>query len=476
MIAHLIKRILKVGVLILITTILVYADAEPSTQKNVLLICCDDLNDDLGCYGHPVVKSPHIDDLANRGIKFNNARSNYALCNPSRTSFLSGLYPETTHIYDNSTRSRKFIGKDHLMLEEYFHKSGYFTARCGKIAHSKYSSEFAWDIDLDKAPHFKGADDGSDNENGDWSWQRLDCTDAETKDGAMADYICTLLKDWKNGNNEQAAGKPFFIAAGFHKPHTPWNVPKQYFEQYEDDLKNNRIKLPPELGEPQNDRDDIPPVALTTFNDYLKRTDDERREALRAYYASISFADAGVGKIIAQMDNLKLWKDTVVIFISDHGYHLGEHGGLAHKDTVFAESTRIPLIVVAPGITPDVCTKPISLVDLYPTLAELCGLQAPGEIQGLSFASLLSDPKNETLGRAAYSVIEHDLMGRSIETFHYRYTEWGDGTNIGELYDLETDPGEFTNLFYTSDDKLKSGLHQRLWSVKETANTPPTKK
>ena len=260
---------------------------------------------------------------------------------------------------------------------------------------------------------------------------------------------------------EQAAGgdKPFFIAAGFTKPHLPWVAPKKYFDLY-DPIK---IQIP---QAPAGDRKDIPPLALTRTISAEKFSDAQKREAIAAYHAATSFMDAQVGLLLDAMDRLRLWDNTVVVFWSDHGFHLGEHEGLWRKMTLFEESTRVPLLVYAPGKRAGVASpRLVELIDLYPTLTALAGLQAPQGLEGTSFVPLLSDPMRPWK-RAAFTIVARGRgMGRTVRTDRYRYTEWDEGREGVELYDHQIDPREYTNL--ANDPKhgktvavLKQLLHQ----------------
>ncbi|WP_295583500.1 sulfatase [uncultured Lamprocystis sp.] len=418
------------------------ASTQAAPAKNVLLILTDDMNDELGCYGSPVVKSPNIDALADRGVRFNNANANYPVCNASRTSMLSGVYPESSRVYYNTDNPRTYLGPDWVMLPEYFHNQGYYTARVGKIAHDTFVREFHWDLDRENGvltktppPYTTVAKGGV----GLLSWSATTQLDEHTQDGRNARYVALLLEQRK-GQPE-----PFFIAMGFRKPHTPWTVPKKYFDMY----STAQIKVPHESGEPTNDRADIPSVALTNNPEWASvGTNDERRKAILAAYASHSFVDAGVGVLLDALTRLDLWKDTVVVFASDHGQHFGEHGGLVAKHTLFAETTRVPFIIVAPEKSvAQVADAPVELLDLYPTLAELCGLPIPDANEGVSLVPLLDNPAADVDNGPAYSVVRRSGGGRSIRNGLYRYTEWGWGKvpTAAELYDLQADPGEFTN-------------------------------
>jgi iduronate 2-sulfatase len=419
-----------------------------AAKMNVLVIAVDDLNNRIGCFGDPVVKTPNIDRFARRAVRFDRAYCNYALCNPSRTSLLSGRRPETTRIWGNNTPPRTYLGNV-AFLPEYFKSHGYFTARVGKIAHGLFEHQVSWDISESvagvpyQAPASKPAR-AQDNprpgaaagEGGvPLSWTATNRTDEKEPDGATARRIVDIIEKNKTG------GKPFFVGCGFHKPHLPWVAPKKYFDMY----SVNEIKLPKTPGD---DRDDIPPVALTHQPSDDKLTDLERRQMILAYHAATTFMDAQVGFVLDALDRNKLWDNTVVILFGDHGWHLYDHLQLWRKSTLFEESAHAPLIVYAPKKKAGVaCPRLVEYVDIYPTLTELCGLpQAPG-MEGLSFAPLLKDPQRPWK-KAAYTMVQHgkDNLGHSVRTERYRYTEWNGGRDGVEFYDHETDLNEWTNL------------------------------
>ena len=273
---------------------------------NVLFISVDDLNTDLGCYGHAIVKSPNVDRLAARGVRFDRAYCQYPLCNPSRSSFLTGLRPEATRIYDNETNPQAYY-KDHTPLAEYFHQHGYYTAASGKIAHHAFPESLNWDVY--ENPKHDGVHGGV---GGDFQVGASELKDEEEADGKTARNVVGWLNENKN--------KRFFIATGFHKPHGPLVAPKKYFDLYPPSI------IPP-LIEPLDHVARIPAPAINP-NGKLKGS---RERNTSAYYACISFMDAQLGLILDAMDRLDLWKNTVVIFFSDHGWHLGEHGGMYRK-------------------------------------------------------------------------------------------------------------------------------------------------
>jgi iduronate 2-sulfatase len=428
-------------------------DPEPETQPvpagqrlNVLLIAVDDLNTDLGCYGNPVVKSPNIDRLARRAVRFNRAYCQFPLCNPSRTSLLSGRRPETTGVFGNGTSPRKELEKA-AFLPEYFRRHGYFTARVGKIAHSPHEKAVKWDVAEDALRRSRDTD-AEEREQGEGGgrrkeakrakgsllieWDATDNPDAEEPDGRTARRVVQLL--------EEKRDRPFFIAAGFHRPHLPFSAPRKYFDLYPPD----RMPLP---AAPADDRADIPSVALTHTAIDDEMTDAQKRRAIAAYYACTSFMDAQVGVILDGLKRLKLDGNTVVVFFSDHGFHLGEHGGLWRKMTAFEETARVPLIIAAPGKRMGkVSPRLVELVDLYPTLTELCGLPEAGGMEGLSLVPLLENP-DRPWKKAAFTIVTRGkgVFGHSVRTERYRYTMWDDWRGE-ELYDHKTDPREWTNL------------------------------
>ncbi len=413
--------------------------AEPGAaapKTNVLFIAVDDLNNDMGCYGHPIVKTPNLDRLAARGTRFDAAYCQYPLCNPSRTSFLSGMRPDTTKVTNNTVQPRSTL-KDVAFLPEHFSKHGYFTARVGKLPHGTFNDAIKWDVS--ENPRRVSAGGGGQNRQPNQvqpvgnkvTWRATDNPDDVEPDGRTARRIAQLL--------EQHKDKPFFIAAGFHKPHLPFVAPKKYFDLYPPD----KIELP---KEPADFRKTVPALAFTRGTDDEKMTEADKRQAIAAYYACVSFTDANVGVLLDAMDRLKLWDNTVVVFVSDHGFHLADHGGLWRKMTVFERSARVPLIVAAPGKPgKQVSPRLVELVDLYPTLTQLCALPEPKRLEGTSFVPLLDDPKREWKKAAFTQVARGQTMGRSLRTERYRYTEWG-SEGVAELYDHQIDPNEYVNL------------------------------
>ncbi len=409
-------------------------------KPNVLFIVVDDLNHSLGCYGHSLVKSPNIDSLAERGIRFDSAYCQFTVCNPSRTSFLTGLRPDSTGIFNNTTPFRSKL-PNAVTLPQLFRKHEYFTARVGKVFHSggKMGDSKSWDITSDPKGTPLGKKGQGRNLTGGrvkWCrWLAAEGTDQDQSDGQVAEEAVRLL--------EQHRHDPFFIAVGFHKPHDPFIAPKRYFDLYPLEL----LRLP---KDPPDRSTDLPQAIGSGWKeDFDRFTDRERREFMRAYYAGISFTDTQVGKIIEAMERLELWSNTIVVFFSDHGYHLGERGWW-NKNTVFELSARAPLIVITPQMKgkSNSCSRIVEFVDIYPTLADLCGLPAPANLEGTSFKPLLNDPNLPWKKMAFTQVQRGSIAGHSVRTERWRYTEW-DGVRQGvELYDHNTDPGEYYNLIH----------------------------
>lgn len=407
-------------------------------RRNVLFIVVDDLNHSLGCYGHPIVKSPNIDRLAARGIRFDRAYCQFPVCNPSRTSLLTGLRPDSTGVLNNTTTFRSKL-PDVVTLPQLFREKGYFTARLGKVFHGRKDTDDpkAWDTIFDS----KGTEIGKRGEGRNltggrvrWCrWLAAEGGDEDQPDGQFAAEAVQLL--------EQHQNSPFFLAVGFHKPHDPFVAPKRYFDLY-----------PLEQLEPPRDPADrseehLQAIASGWKKEFDRFTDRERREFMRAYYACISFMDAQLGKVVDAMDRLDLWRNTTVVFFSDHGYQLGQRGWW-NKNTLFELSARAPMIVATPEVNRNgtSCSRIVEFIDIYPTLTDLCGLPAPENLAGKSFMPLLSRP-DIPWKKAAFTQVQRGaIAGRSVRTERWRYTEWDNGKQDAELYDHENDPGEYYNL------------------------------
>lgn len=422
--------------------------SESSIQKrkpNVLLIMADDMNNALGLYGHPMVKTPNLDRLASEGVRFDLAYCQYPLCNPSRASIMNGLRPDRTGVLNNQVHFREHI-PDAVTLPQLFRNHGYYSMRIGKIFHYGVPKEIGTDGVMDDAPSWDGKFNptGWDKEHeseiftlvpgqfgGTLSWLASDGTDEEQTDGIGAGEAVEFL--------EENRDRPFFLALGFYRPHTPYVAPRTYFDEYP--LENIH---PPFV--PEDDDDDIPAAALRRKPEEIAMSDEQRRQAIQAYYACNTFVDTQVGRVLDTLDRLNLRDNTIVVFTSDHGYQLGEHHHW-QKMTLFEPAARVPLIVSAPGMNAkgQSVSNPVELIDLYPTLAELCGLTPPETLDGISLAPLLNDPSLPTKPGAVTQVIHGTVHGYSIRTKRYRYTEWDQGNKGVELYDHQTDPDEFHN-------------------------------
>jgi uncharacterized sulfatase len=418
---------------------------------NVLFVTSDDLtNNALGCYGS-LCHSPHLDKLAAKGVRFDRAYCQFPLCNPSRASFLTGLRPDNTGVLENATHFRK-KNPDVQTLPQTFRKAGYTVARVGKLYH--YGVPLGIGTDgLDDPPSWQHVVNpiGIDRTQldkvfslvpgqfgGVVSWWAAPGNDGEHTDAKGADETIKLLEAYKD--------EPFFLACGFYRPHTPYVAPKKYFEMY----PTEGIKL---AEVPADHRQTAPAPAFgSARKEQEAMTDAQRREAIQAYYASTTFMDAQVGRLLDALDRLKLEDKTIVVFFSDHGYHLGEHG-LWQKMSLFENSARVPLLIYDPRAKGNgkPCARTVELVDLHATLAELCGLSAP-KTDGTSLKPLLDDPSAKW-DEPAYTQVTRGrgkkgdpVMGRSVRAERYRYTEWDGGERGAQLYDYQTDPKELKNL------------------------------
>jgi uncharacterized sulfatase len=454
-------------------TIGLLTTARSAEKLNVVLIAVDDMNNDVGCYGHPLVKTPAIDRLSARGVRFDRAYCQYPVCNPSRVSMLSGRRPDTTGVFDLVTPPRTYL-PDAVFLPEYFRQQGYYTAHVGKIFHTG-DTEDAESWDFEKREWGKHPPDEAvirekriERPNKYYvEWNELRSDDGETADGVVARQSSELLDKLANDD------KPFFLGVGFRRPHSPYAAPKKYFDMYPVD------SIPP-LVEPAAHLQGIPPVALTYPRDVPLITPQERAETVAAYWACITFVDAQIGIVLDAIQRNDLWKNTVVVFYSDHGYHLGEHGGLWHKMTLFEESARVPLIIAAPDIAGggQACNRVVELVDVYPTLVQLAPLPRVKGLEGVSLCPLLDDPADakHRWREVAYTQVVHgDTVGRSVRTERFRYIEWDGGKAGIELYDHDNDAHETVNL--ADDPKfavVRSHLHKAVQPGVDPIKTPLT--
>lgn len=421
------------------------AAAFAATDKpNVLFLICDDLNCDLGCYGHPAVESPHIDALARRGVRFENAFCQYPLCGPSRASFMTGLYPDQTRIHKNAVRVRDTLPRV-VTMTQYFREHGYFATRVGKIYHYSNPSHIgtaghddpdSWDYtvnprgrDKDDEPLINTLRPGKFG--GTLSWLAADGDDLQQTDGIGATEAIGLLQEYAHSR------QPFFLAVGLYRPHTPYVAPKKYFAKYR--LSDMQI---PDV--PRGYLATLPPAAqrtLTRKREQLNLPAETARKVLQAYYATITFCDAQIGRVLAALDQTGLADNTIVIFTSDHGYHMGEHGHW-QKTTLFENAARVPLIIAPPrrsggGVQTAALAE---MVDFYPTLIDLCHLPEKADLAGKSLTPVLNDPQ----ARVRDSALTQYESGYTLRTDHYRFTQWG--AEGAELYDRRSDPQELKNL------------------------------
>ena len=424
-----------------------------SPRPNVLFLGVDDWRDWVGCLGaFPAVRTPNLDRLASSGLLFTNAHCAAPVCNPSRTSLLTGLRPSTTGVYANSQWWKPAL-PDVVTLPRYFKQNGYYIAGGGKIFHHEpgFNDPDAWhdyyhwaevnkqngwaggyNSSLDvRPPHFPLAGVNEYREN-------FDFGPVENPDSDFPDY---RVASWASEFLTRPAKNPFFLAVGMFRPHLSWYVPRKYYDMY----PLGSIQLPEVL---ENDLDDVPAAALRLQQ--VKIPDEHNlvvkkgkwKEAVQAYLACISFSDAMVGRVLRALEAGPHKDNTIVVLWSDHGYHLGEKNAW-HKFTLWEESTRVPLIVAAPGVTKTGtrCARPVSLVDLYPTLVELCGLPGKTGLDGQSLAPLLRNPA------AAWdrpALITSGFGNHSVRDERWRYIRYTDGSE--ELYDHQRDPKEWRNL------------------------------
>jgi len=415
--------------------------AAAASRPNVLLIVVDDLNTDLGCYGNRVVRSPNIDRLAARGVRFERAYCQYSLCNPSRTSFLSGRRPETSGVYVLGTTARSAL-PDAVMLPQFFRQHGYFCAGAGKVHHNaRHREPESWDFysdgksedagELAALEARYGGGDGTPRA------YVLDSDGTQTRDGLNTRTINAYLEE------HARSGKPFFLAMGFHKPHLPWTAPRRCFDRY----PAGSIPEPP--APPMRG---VPAVALQTELSGFAPP-ESRVVAITGYYACISFTDDHLGTLLDTLDRTGLSDKTIVFFLSDNGWHLGDHGGLWSKLTIFENGARVPLIMAGPGLPRGtVVAQPVELLDVFPTLVELVGLPPPAGLEGKSLVRAMRSGTPDPNAHA-FSMIYHydaitgsDNLGRSVRTAAYRYNEWSNPGQDREVYRAGPAPDDYDNL------------------------------
>jgi iduronate 2-sulfatase len=434
-------------------------------RRNVLFIAVDDLRNELGCYGVQGIRSPNIDQLAARGTTFDRAYCQQAVCSPSRSSLLTGCRPDTTKVYDLVTHFRKSL-PDVVTLPQYFKNHGYFTRSVGKIYHPGFDDKPSWSepaprvnrptyaLEENKAlvarktaaaagKQFAAPSARSNAMKGP-AYECADVPDNTYSDGAIADAAIEMLREAKD--------KPFFLAVGFLKPHLPFVAPKKYWDLY----RRDGIPMAPNPFPPQ----DAPRIALSNWGELRAYEDipqvgpltDEQAQTLKhGYYACVSYMDAQLGRVLAELDRLGLREQTVIVLWGDHGWKLGEHGEWC-KHTNFENDTHAPLICCAPGQKAAGRHSPalVEFVDIYPSLCELAGLPLPSHLEGTSFAPLLDAPQR-SWKKAAFSQYPRGggVMGYSMRTDRYRLTRWlnrNEAEVARELYDHQKDPQENVNI------------------------------
>jgi arylsulfatase A-like enzyme len=429
--------------------------AATASRPNVLFISIDDQNDWIGHLGgHPQVKTPHIDGLAARGTAFTNAHVQSPLCNPSRASVMTGMRPSSTGIYGLMPGIRDVeITKDLVTLPQTFTRAGYFTYTCGKIYHDGSMkpqhrvgefNEWGPAPGMGRPAQRIAQLPGPQHPLMDWG--PFPEKDEETADYQIASAAIEAL-------GRAPADQPFFVACGFRLPHVPCFAPQKWFDLY----PNETLQMPPMKPD---DRDDTP-----RFSWYLHwRLPEPRAETLerlgelqplvRAYLASTSFMDSQVGRVLTALEATGRADNTIVVLWSDHGYHLGEKG-ITGKNTLWERSTRVPLIFAGQGISRGArCDRPAELLDMFPTLLELAGLPARSDLEGHSLVPQLRDPRAP---RPWPAITTHNQGNHAVRDERWRYIRYADGTE--ELYDMQRDPNEWTNL---AQDRAHAATKQEL--------------
>ena len=466
--------VMGVGVGVLIVSglpAMAAGDAKAKRRPNVLFIAIDDLNDWTGCLGgHPDVKTPHLDRLAKRGVLFAKAYCPAPACNPSRAALMTGIRPSTSGVYGNNHPWRKSpVLKEAPTLPQHFMAHGYHALGSGKIYHGRFPDPASWEEywpsktktkpEDPMPPHDKRPLNGIPNAKH-FDWGPVDAPDEKMGDWRVA--------DWVTGQLKKRHDKPFFLACGFFRPHLPWYAPKKYFDMYPLDT----ITLPTVKDD---DLDDVPPIGKKMakpqgdHKNVLKY--NQWRQAVQGYLASISFVDACVGRVVDALEASPHRDNTVIVLWSDHGWHLGEK---LHwrKFALWEEATHNVMMFVAPGVTQPGgrCTAPVNLLDIYPTLVDLCRIKPPEALEGVSLVPLLKDPQ------AAWkrpALTTHGRNNHSIRSERWRYTRYADGTE--ELYDHKSDELEWKNL---AQDAKYADVKQDLakWLPKTNVKTIPSQR
>lgn len=455
---------------------IVQGKSTSSPKPNVLLIAVDDLRPAIGSYGDKIANTPNIDRLASEGLQFNRAYIQQSVCAPSRASMMTGLRPDQLGVWDLNTHFRETT-PDVITLPQYFKRHGYQVREVGKIYHDPKAAKDPRSWSGPSRLHITRNLPGhkytlSENLEGTAGWkasatERADVADSAYIDGKVTDAAIDLLHELKDST--------FFLAVGFRRPHLPFSAPKKYWDRYE------RGALPP--PESPSVPNGTPQIALHDWKELRGYTDipadgplsDEKIKELRhGYYASVSYIDALTGKLMDELERLNLTKNTIIVFWSDHGFHLGEHG-LWAKTTNFELDTRIPLIIRIPGqkTAGEDTDAIVESVDIYPTLADLSGLPVPENMAGKSLKLFIENP-DAGWNKPAISQFPRpwffgdnpEVMGYSIRTDRYRYTQWNNfitGEIVArELYDHSNDPLETENIIYKTSRRILDVLEDKL--------------
>ncbi len=441
---------LKVILLCLISTIVF---SQQNKKLNILFIISDDLTATaVSSYENKACNTPNIDKLASEGIRYTRAYTQYPVCGPSRASLMSGYYPSATRTY-GYVSGRENIGPERKTWSQLFKENGYYTARVSKIFHmgvpidiengsNGTDDEASWTERFNsQGPEWKAEGEAElvqGNPTGTYPRKggnvmtivKAEGDDLVHSDGKTAQKAIQLIKKHKN--------EPFFLAVGFVRPHVPFVAPKNYFEPY----PYQKILMPKKV---EGDWNDIPKRGInyvTSINGQM--SSDQEKKAVAAYYASVSYMDAQVGKVLKALIEEGLENNTIIIFTSDHGFHLGEHS-FWMKVSLHEESVRVPMIIKVPGKKPAVCNSFVELLDMYPTIAELAGIETSKHLQGMSLAKTIENPNHE-VRKMAFSVSQG---GKTflLRTEKWAYIQYDEDAKSGiELFDMENDPKQFTNL------------------------------
>jgi iduronate 2-sulfatase len=428
-------------------------------KMNVLFIISDDLRTELGCYGSKLAKTPNIDKLADQGVRFDRAYCQFPLCNPSRSSMLTGRHPTTTGVIGNR---QYFAAQDpgFVSLPRYFRDHGYATLRSGKIFHGGIDDTEAWSDGGEERFFGEGATASVPREDRDEPlsdgdgkpaltkqqrsdrWVVLEDAAAERGDHRVADRAIRYLKEH--------ADEPFFLGCGFSKPHSPLEAPQRFYDMFELD----EIPLPVDFAVKPTVPEGFPAGSIRPQNADLfigrEATPKEARVMIRAYLASTAWMDWNVGRVLSALDELGLREKTIVVFWGDHGYQLGEKGKWSKAGSLWEQGIRVPLIIFDPRAEGNgkACPRIVQSIDIYPTLVELCGLPAANGLDGVSLAPLLTNP-DAPWDKPAYTIWSEDgqtISGVSVRNEQWHFAEFFSRGPGRILIDPVSDPHELVNI------------------------------